>query len=166
VIKQLAEHAHEAEREAPAAWVEFLRAHAEVTGELDLSMRAGHDLSLNEYEVLLQLWLAEGRRLRRVDLAGRLLLSQGGITRLLAGLEREGLVERADCPDDGRVVYAQLTDVGASRLEAARRDHLADVERLFADRFSEAELESLAGLLARLRPSPRAESKVTGPMGT
>ena len=90
-------------------------------------MRAGHDLSLNEYEVLLQLWLAEERRLRRVDLAGRLLLSQGGITRLLAGLEREGLVERAGCPEDRRVVYAHLTAAGAERLEAARGDHLAEV---------------------------------------
>jgi DNA-binding MarR family transcriptional regulator len=114
-------------------------------------MREGHGLSLNEYEVLLQLWLAEGRRLRRVDLAASLLLSQGGITRLLAGLEREGLVERADCPDDGRVVYAQLTAAGATRLEEARRDHLAEVERLFADRFSDRELGALGELLSRLR---------------
>ena len=100
-------------------------------------MRAGHRLSLNQYEVLLQLWLAEDRRLRRVvDLADRLLITQGGVTRLLAGLERDGLVQRAPCPEDGRVVYAHLTAAGAGRLEAARDDHLAEVERLFADRFS------------------------------
>ncbi len=115
-------------------------------------MRARHDLSLNEYEVLLQLWLAEDRRLRRVDLAQRLLLTQGGITRLLAGLERGALVERAPCPEDGRVAYAQLTATGRRRLEAARRDHLAEVERLFADRFDPAELASLGELLSRLRP--------------
>lgn len=115
-------------------------------------MREAHELSLNEYEVLLQLWLEEERRLRRVDLAGRLLLSQGGITRLLAGLEREGLVERAGCPEDRRVVYAHLTAAGAERLEAARGDHLAEVQRLFADRFEPAELATLAELLSRLRP--------------
>ena len=121
-------------------------------------MRARHELSLNEYEVLLQLWLAEDRRLRRVDLAARLLLTQGGITRLVAGLEREGLVERVPCPEDGRVAYAQLTAAGAGRLEAARDDHLADVERLFADRFSAGELESLGDLLSRLRPEGRADT--------
>lgn len=121
-------------------------------------MRARHELSLNEYEVLLQLWLAEDRRLRRVDLAARLLLTQGGITRLVAGLEREGLVERVPCPQDGRVAYAQLTAAGAGRLEDARDDHLADVERLFADRFSAGELESLGDLLSRLRPEGRADT--------
>jgi DNA-binding MarR family transcriptional regulator len=138
--------------QAPQGWLDFLHAHAAITRELDLSMRESHELSLNEYEVLLQLWLADERRLRRVDLAQRLLLTQGGITRLLAGLERAGLVDRVPCPDDGRVAYAHLTTNGARRLEAAREDHLAEVERLFADRFSATELETLAGLLARLRP--------------
>jgi DNA-binding MarR family transcriptional regulator len=136
--------------EPPAAWVEFLKAHAATTRELDLALRHSHGLSVNEYEVLLQLWLAEGSRMRRVDLADRLLITQGGMTRLLAGLEQQGLVERAPCPDDARVVYAQLTRAGERRLELARRDHLADVRRLFADRFSRSELEQLAGLLARL----------------
>ncbi len=130
--------------------MDFLRAHAAITRELDLSMRDRHDLSLNEYEVLLQLWLAEDRRLRRVDLAERLLITQGGVTRLLAGLEREGLVERVPCADDGRVVYAHLTAAGHRRLEAARRDHLVEVERLFGDRYSAGELTTLGDLLSRL----------------
>jgi DNA-binding MarR family transcriptional regulator len=139
------------QQQAPAAWVDFLRAHAAITRELDLELRAQHGFSLNEYEILLQLWLAEGSRLRRVDLARQLLITQGGVTRLLAGLELEGLVERASSAEDGRVVYAQLTGSGRRRLEAARRDHLAEVERLFSDRFSGAELTVLEDLLARLR---------------
>ena len=122
-------------------------------------MRARHQLSLNEYEVLLQLWLSEDLRLRRVDLAQRLLVTQGGITRLLAGLERGGLVERVPCPDDGRVAYAQLTAAGRRRLEAARRDHLGEVEQLFADRFDRSELASLGDLLSRLRPGAAQSSK-------
>jgi DNA-binding MarR family transcriptional regulator len=136
--------------DAPSAWVEFLRAHAAITRELDLSLRHGHGLSVNEYEVLLQLWLAEEGRMRRVDLAERLLITQGGMTRLLAGLERQGLVERAPCPGDARVVYAELTKAGRRRLESARRDHLGDVSRLFSDRFSADELEQLRGLIGRL----------------
>jgi len=134
----------------PPAWVEFLKAHAAITRELDVSMRRQHGLSLNEYEVLLQLWLADDGRLRRVDLAERLLITQGGVTRLLAGLEREGMVQRAPCPDDARVVYAQLTPAGRRRLNAARRDHLADVSRLFGARFRAAELDQLGGFMERL----------------
>jgi DNA-binding MarR family transcriptional regulator len=137
-------------RDAPPGWLEFLRGHSALTRRLDAQMRAAHDLSLHEYEVLLQLFLAEEGRLRRVDLANRLLISQGGVTRLLAGLERRGLVCRAPCREDGRVVYAELTESGKELAARARGDHLAEVDRLFSDRFDAAELEQLAALLSRL----------------
>jgi DNA-binding MarR family transcriptional regulator len=144
--------------EVPTGWVDFLRAHATITRPLDAALRRGHDLSLNEYEVLLQLWLTDEGRLRRVDLAERLLITQGGVTRLLAGLERQGLVERAKCASDARVVYAQLTPAGSRKLASARKEHLQDVRRLFADRLDRAEQGRLRDLLARLHRD-RAEAE-------
>jgi DNA-binding MarR family transcriptional regulator len=55
----------------PPAWVRLLRAHAELTRRMDANLRAAHDISLREYEVLLALADAPGHRLRRVDLADR-----------------------------------------------------------------------------------------------
>jgi DNA-binding MarR family transcriptional regulator len=130
--------------------VDFLRAHAALTGRLDAALRKDHQLSLNEFEVLLHLWLSDETHLRRVDLAERLLITQGGITRLLAGLEKRGLIERASCESDGRVVYTKITPEGSRRLERARQSHFEDIERLFSGRFSERELLSLAELLGRL----------------
>ena len=77
---------------------------------LSTRLQGEHGLSLNDYEALLVLSRAEGRRLKRVELARRLLLTPSGVTRLLEGLEAEGLVERAACREDLRVTYAQLTD--------------------------------------------------------
>lgn len=134
----------------PPGWLPFLRAHARLTRRLDEELRRDHGLSLNEYEVLVQLWLSGDGRMRRVDLAEHLLITQGGVTRLLAGLEREGLVSRAASPSDARVVFACLTDQGAGRLEAARRDHLATVRELFGAPFSEADLARLEELLSRI----------------
>jgi DNA-binding MarR family transcriptional regulator len=107
-------------------------------------------LTLNDYEVLLHLSRAEGRRLRRVDLAERVLLTPSGITRLLAGLECAGYVERASCASDARVTYAQLTDAGIEKLRAAATTHVAGIRELFNGRFSADELEALGGLLERL----------------
>lgn len=121
---------------------------------MDAALREEHELSLNEYEVLLHLWLAEGEQLRRVDLAERLLITQGGITRLLAGLEKRGLVRRVPAAHDRRVAYAELTRSGVSKIEAARDFHLNDVKRLFSDRFSAAELSRFADLVAKLRDPP------------
>jgi DNA-binding MarR family transcriptional regulator len=137
-------------RGVPAAWLRLLRAHATLTRQMDANLQAEHGLTINDYEVLLALARAPDRRMRRVDLAGHILLTQSGITRLLQGLERAELVERAGCPTDGRVVYAKITDKGYETLRGASRTHLDDIRSLFAARFSGEELETLDGLLGRV----------------
>ncbi len=142
----------EPEIAAPAvqAWTRLLRAHASTTRLLSSQLQAEHGLTLNDYEALLVLSQAEERRLKRVDLARRLLLTPSGVTRLLEGLEREGLVERAACAQDLRVTYAQLTDAGAERLEAASCSHVGSVRALLEEHLTGAEIQSLGALLAKL----------------
>jgi DNA-binding MarR family transcriptional regulator len=114
-------------------------------------------LTLNDYEALLLLSRADDGRMRRVDLAEQLLLTASGVTRLLDGLEADGLVERAACASDRRVVYAVITDAGREKLEAASATHLMEVQALFEARLDGDELAQLAGLLQRL---PGAEDAV------
>jgi DNA-binding MarR family transcriptional regulator len=137
------------------SWVRFLRAHAAVTRELSVRLEAEHGLTLNDYEVLLQLYFAPERAMRRVDIARAVLLTASGITRLLDGLERAGLVEKKACSTDARVSYAALTETGVAKFEEARAMHLADIDELFASNFSPEERDELAMLLARL---PLAET--------
>ncbi|HET9213970.1 MAG TPA: MarR family transcriptional regulator [Gaiellaceae bacterium] len=132
------------------AWVRFLRAHAALTRQLSADLVAGHGLTINDYEVLLHLQRAPEQRLRRVDLAARVVLTASGITRLLEGLEDAGLVERAACETDRRVVYAQLTEAGEQKLRDASGTHLAGIHELFTSRFSEDDLAALSALLGRL----------------
>ena len=145
-------------RGVPPAWVHLLRAHATLRRSMDANLLAAHELTINDYEVLLALAHAPDRRMRRVDLAERVLLTQSGITRLLQGLERGGLVERADCPTDRRVVYALLTEEGYARLREASRTHLDDIRSLFAARFTQDELETLERLLGRVLEDADAET--------
>ncbi len=132
------------------AWIRFLRAHASLTRQLSARLESQHGLTLNDYDVLVQLAYAEGRRLRRVDLARSILLSASGITRLLDGLERAGWVEKGSCRSDARVTYAVLTEAGLAKYRGARTSHLADVEALFGSRFTEDERCALSGLLLQL----------------
>jgi DNA-binding MarR family transcriptional regulator len=132
------------------AWIRFLRAHAALTRELSAELVADHGLTLNDYEVLLHLARAPERRMRRVDLAESVLLTASGITRLLEGLERSGLVERVLCDSDRRVAYAQLTAAGLEKLREASRTHIAGIEALFVGRFTDEELATLSALLSRL----------------
>jgi DNA-binding MarR family transcriptional regulator len=140
------------------AWVRFLRAHAALTRELSSRLEAVHELTLSDFDVLVQLYYAEGRRMRRIDLARSVLLTASGITRLLDGLESSGLVGKERCASDARVAYAVLTDAGMKKLEEARESHLADIEELFGSRFSAQERDQLADLLGRLPLANTAEA--------
>jgi DNA-binding MarR family transcriptional regulator len=136
------------------AWVRLLRAHSALTRSLSADLVRGHGLTINDYEVLLHLARASDRRLRRVDLAERLLLTASGITRLLDGLERSGYVAKGQCESDARVTYAVLTDEGLAKLADASETHVGGIRDVFENRFSEDELETLSRLLAKL---PEAE---------
>jgi DNA-binding MarR family transcriptional regulator len=139
------------------AWVRFLRAHAALTRELSSRLEALHELTLSDFDVLMQLYFAEGQRMRRIDLARSVLLTASGITRLLDGLEGCGLVAKERCDSDARVTYAALTKAGVKKIEEARESHLADIEELFGSRFSPQEREQLAELLGRLPLAHTAE---------
>jgi DNA-binding MarR family transcriptional regulator len=94
------------------------------------------------------------------------LLSPSGVTRLVDRLQREGLVGRERCPEDGRGYYAVLTDAGGRRLQQARATHLAGVRRLFLDRLGDDDLRRLAAYWDLLVPGAAgtdAEWRRAGP---
>jgi DNA-binding MarR family transcriptional regulator len=151
-----------------AAWRGFLRVHSALLHQLDAELSAGHGLPLRSYEVLLLLDDAPDRRLRMTDLSRSVLLSASGVTRLVDRLEREGLVDRERCSDDGRGYYAVLTAAGRRRLKAARSTHLSGVRRLFLDRFTDADLRVLTEYWDRVVPGAAgsdAEWRRTTPGG-
>jgi DNA-binding MarR family transcriptional regulator len=127
-----------------------VRAQATTKRELAARLQEQHDLSMSAYEALYVLSRVEGRRLKRVDLADRLVLTPSGVTRLLEGLEAAGLIEKVACDTDLRVSYAQLTDPGLEKLEQASCGHTGSIRSLFEERFDAEEIELLAELLGKL----------------
>jgi DNA-binding MarR family transcriptional regulator len=132
------------------AFVRLLRAHAAVTRQLSAQLSADHGLSLSAYEALLRLARAPESRLRRVDLANDLLLTASGVTRLLDGLERDGLIAREECSSDRRVSYAVLTATGRAKLREASKSHTRQIRELLGALYDDDELAQLVALLDRL----------------
>jgi DNA-binding MarR family transcriptional regulator len=139
------------------AWRAFLVAHAKVTRKLDEELRAEHSLSLAEYDALVQLAQARGRRLRMNQLADRVVLSRSGITRLVDRLEADGLVARSSCATDARGSEAILTEAGRARLRAAAATHLRGIERYFIAGVGPTELVTIERSLGRLADRVDAE---------
>ena len=132
------------------AFLRLVRAGIAVTRELSAQLNADHGLTINAYEALLRLARAPDSRMRRVDLANGLLLTASGVTRLLDGLEREGLVGREECASDRRVTYAVLTKAGRDKLREADKTHTRQIRELLGAHYDDDELAELAALLDRL----------------
>jgi DNA-binding MarR family transcriptional regulator len=132
------------------AWQRLLRANCIALRTLDHELQSGHGMTISDYDVLVSLRSAPDHALRMSDLSRRTLLTRSGMTRLVQGLERDGLVERRACAEDARVSYAVLTRTGLDRLASARRTHHAGIRRVFAEHFTEEEAARLAELLGRI----------------
>jgi DNA-binding MarR family transcriptional regulator len=124
-----------------------------VLAELDTELREKRDLSVGEFDALYQLWLQPGGRCRMKDIAGRLLVSRGGATKLMARLEGRGLVRRSSRPGV-QAVTAELTPAGESVLTGALGPHFDGVRRLVISRLEPDELATLRRIAERLRDDP------------
>ena len=159
-------------------WRAFVVAHGRVWRRLDEDLRLEHGLSLAEYEALLLLAEADGRRLRMRALAEDLQLSKSGVTRLVDRLVEDGLVERGQCSTDARGAEAVLTATGLTRLRTAAPTHLRGIQDYFlgaidapdlavVERTMRAVADGVApGLLARTMRGPREiDCEAPGPAG-
>src|SRR4051794_41353271 len=83
-------------------WIRFLATHSAITRELEARLMGTHGLTLSDYDVLVQLARAPERKLRNIDLAKAVVLTRSGVTRLVDGLEKDGLVAPASGPSGKR----------------------------------------------------------------
>ena len=142
-------------------WIVFLRAHAAVSRALEAELEAEQAMSLADYEALIQLAHADGRRLRMSELADRMILTRSGISRLVDRLEAGHYVERVACSTDARGAYAVLTEVGYERLQAASPTHLRGVDEHFLSAIPPADRETFVRVLSDvLEGLERSGSKV------
>lgn len=74
-------------------------------------------LSQSDFMILYHLSRAKDGKMRRIDLAEKVGLTASGVTRLLAPMEKVGLVRRERNADDARVSEVSLASGGKTRLE-------------------------------------------------
>lgn len=92
---------------------------AAVDASLDKWLMDRHNIGLTEYRAIAHLSQASDKELRVNDLAVKVGLNQSSVTRLVSRLQAKGLTYRDVCPDDGRGVYAVITEQGQALLREA-----------------------------------------------
>lgn len=113
-------------------WRELMARHARVTAELERELQRRHGLSVTELEALQRLGEDHADGCRLQQLVDDVHMSQSALSRLIARLTDEGLVERRACTEDRRGVFASITDAGRARLAEAEPTQRAVLARTLA----------------------------------
>jgi DNA-binding MarR family transcriptional regulator len=110
-------------------WRQLLARHARVTEALERELQRRHGLSVTEFEALQRLAESDAHGCRLQQLVDNVHVSQSALSRLVGRLVEEGLVERRQCSEDRRGVYAALTAAGRERLAEAEPTQRAVLEQ-------------------------------------
>src|SRR3954447_129938 len=133
------------------AWISLTQTHAAVTGRLQEALTAAELPPLAWFEVLATLDRAPEQRLKMGELAEALVITRGGLTKLVDRLIKAGLLERTFCETDRRVSYATLLPAGAELLEEMVPVVSGELELAFAARLPEPQADELRATLDTVR---------------
>ena len=135
------------------AWRSLAQTHAAVSGRLQDALAGAELPPLAWFEMLAAIAAAEEERMKMGDLAEALVITRGGLTKLVDRLVKAGLIERTFCATDRRVSYATLLPAGAELLEEMVPVVSAELELAFAARLSEGQAHELRATLDSVRGS-------------
>lgn len=138
------------DEEEHAAWRAWLRLSAELPAALNRDLAEDSELSLQDYDVLVQLTEADGGQLRLTALAEAVHWEKSRLSHHLRRMEERGLVTRRPCVEDGRGSFAAATAAGRRALEQAAPGHVEAVRRHLFNALSHREVAQLASIAGKV----------------
>ena len=112
--------------------------------EIDGKLGSVHGISFTEYMVLFHLNNSNTKSMRRVDLAQSLGLTASGVTRLVAPMEKIGLIQKRVNKRDARVSLVEITSSGKRVLN----DSMRSLEEISNSLLKDVNNSSLQGSLS------------------
>jgi DNA-binding MarR family transcriptional regulator len=132
------------------SWRGFISGVTALHDELERELLGAHDISMDDYAILVLLSEAPDRALRMSAIADATLVPRPQVTYRVTRLEKAGVVARRPAPDDARGKQACLTDAGFALLQRAARTHVTNVRQLFLDHVTADEFAVLGSAMARV----------------
>ena len=140
--------------EAIKAWARLMRVSRQMVERAEEALKEGGLPPLAWYDVLHELAEAGEGGLRPFQLIERTLFAQYNISRLLARLEADGLVEKLPVADDGRGHTIRISAKGRETRRRMWAVYGRSIAELVGARLSTDELNTVSALLGRLRHPP------------
>jgi DNA-binding MarR family transcriptional regulator len=152
-----------AKAEAPSrsphgeAWGALTRTQAAVSARLQEALTASGFPPLPWYEVLSTVADSADGRMRMGDLAEALVISRGGLTKLVDRLVKAGLLQRAFRADDRRVSYAVMTASGREMFAEMEPVVVGELRTAFTTSLSSRQATVLSESLQKINAATCAE---------
>ncbi|MEJ5255733.1 MAG: MarR family transcriptional regulator [Acidimicrobiales bacterium] len=147
------------------AWSSLQLMHLRLDAALARQLLRDSGLSLQDYVVLVALTGAPEGRMRAFELGRLLGWEKSRLSHHLTRMAQRGLVARELCEVDRRGAWVVVTPEGRRAIEAAAPGHVAEVRRLFVDRLSPRELDTIAAVAERVLAVLDAEEGKGAPPG-
>lgn len=141
------------------AWRHVRSVSEMVFERISAEMETRSGVSLEWYELLLQLWEGGQGRLLQSELSRHTRLSQSGISRMVSKMEQAGLLHRESVEHDRRNVEVVMTEAGKDVFVRATPIHNAAVQQHFGASLSERDTAALNKVLKKVA---RASGKPDG----
>jgi len=132
------------------AWIALNRAQRRVFETIEAELKSAGQPPLAWYDVLLETECAGETGARPFELESTLLLAQYNLSRLLDRIERQGLIAREACAEDGRGQVVRITERGKALRRAMWPVYARAIESAVGGRLNAGEAETLMTLLGRL----------------
>lgn len=108
-----------------------------------------HGISFTEYQIMHHLASAHEQTMRRIELADCVGISASGVTRLLAPMEKNRIIEKRSNPRDARVSLVMLSKSGDTLYQDASVS-FGHCAKTLTSTLSTKQLETLIDLSSRL----------------
>jgi DNA-binding MarR family transcriptional regulator len=128
----------------------FVRTHRKLTETLGRELEESAGIPLVFFDVLIHVAAAPEGYLTMSRLSTDILLTTGGVTRLVDRMAEAGLVAREHCPKDRRSIHVVLTPQGQALLERAVATHIDSIDRHLMARLNADERAALSAALVKV----------------
>ncbi len=132
------------------AWWSLLEVGSGLFDIISADLKRDSNLTLEDYEVLHLLSIADDRSLRVGQLADQMLTSRTRLSQRLDRMAERGLLEKRRCPEDGRAIDVVLTDAGWRLLQSIAPGHVESVRRHVFDHLTNRDVDAIACSLEKL----------------
>ena len=136
--------------EATQAWIQLHYAHRRLLESVEKSLKDAVLPPLGWYDVLLELHWEKPAGLRQYEIGEKILLSKHNLSRLIDRLEKNKLVTRHACKEDGRGTKIKITNEGVKIMKKIWPVYSRSIQENFGTTLTSSEFVELQQMLEKV----------------